>query len=72
MTDHRFVIELKIRAYIDQIAAYGLGHPSREYFEPVVPILKNADDSINRRGTLNLPCFRNAFNDAERQVLCDV
>ncbi len=66
MTDHQFLVELRIRAYIDQIDGYPLGHPSREYFSPIVPTL--GGETVNREGTLALPCYHN-FTDEERAKL---
>ena len=68
MTDHQFEVELRIRAYKDQINGYILGWPQRENFEPFVPRVEGADGELNRQGTLDLPCY-SAFTDADKVEL---
>lgn len=69
MTDHQFLVELRIRGYIDQIAGYPLGHPKRETFDPMFPYNQDSDDGpVNREATLENPCYH-AFTPEDRQLL---
>lgn len=52
MTDHAFLVELHIRAYMDQVDGYPLGHPSREKFKPIVAMFHDKDGKIDRARTL--------------------
>jgi len=66
MTDETFVDELYIRAYIDQIDGYPIGHPARKHFSPIIPINNNPDGSVNREATLE---NYHTFTDEQKQVL---
>lgn len=69
MTNEQFLTELRIRAYIDQIAGYPLGHPARKDFEPIVPDLLNTNEGpLNRKLTLEFPCYHN-FTKEDRELL---
>lgn len=84
MTDAAFFNELWIRAYVDQIRGYPLGHPNRTDFRPnVSSIWKGRPGSvtvadrlpfsdqhaaIDRLATLNLPCYHK-FSEEDREVL---
>lgn len=68
MTDHQFVVELRIRAYIDQISGYPLGHPAREDFSPIVPTI---GDPINREATLDLAAFSSSFSDEQKKKMLE-
>jgi len=69
MTDHQFMVELRIRAYIDQIDDYPLGHPKRENFKPLVPANYDSDDApVNREMTLGNPCYHK-FTAEDRELL---
>jgi hypothetical protein len=80
MTDRQFMVELRIRAYIDQIAGYPLGHPGRENFRPIVPTHQTGAGGehlsspeplrINRKLTLELPCYHN-FTEEDRKLLLE-
>ncbi len=69
MTNHQFEVELRIRAYIDQISGYILGWPQRETFTPIVPTINKADGSIDRQKTLDLPCYCSFTDDDKRLLL---
>lgn len=69
ISDNQFLTELEIRAYIDQVAGYPIGHPRRKSFKPLFPVLRDSEDGpIDRQGTLNLPCFR-SFAIQDREIL---
>lgn len=69
MTDHQFMNELWIRAYIDQIEGYPLGHPGRENFVPIVPSCRDSNDGpVNRENTLDCPCY-DRFTSEDREAL---
>lgn len=51
LTDAEFTSRL--RSHLSQ---------SKEGIKPVVPLIKNADGTINREETLSLPCYQN-FTD---------
>lgn len=69
MTDHQFMVELRIRAYISQIAGYPLGHADRETFEPTVPSFRDSNDApVNREKTLEFPCY-DGFTPEDREAL---
>lgn len=81
MTDEAFINELYIRAYIDQIAGYPLGHPSRKDFKPTLAIEYDwfkasyfdegsMNGPINRGSTLDLPCYHK-FTAEDRAALME-
>lgn len=72
MTDEQFLTELRIRAYTDQIAGYPLGHPARENFEPIIPrALDTNEGPLNRKVTLEFPCYHN-FTKEDHKLLLKV
>lgn len=68
MTDELFMNELRIRAYIDQIGGYPLGHPRRVNFKPIVPVVNTSDGKVIREATLNLSCYHD-FSAEDRALL---
>lgn len=72
MTDAIFENELHIRAYIDQLSGYPFGHPGRINFKPMVPILQDSTGRINRKGTLELPCFQAIPSDQAELLLSEI
>lgn len=68
MTDAQFRTELRIRAYIDQIDGYPLGHPKRATFNPLFPVCEGVHGKIERQKTLNMPVFA-GFTADQRELL---
>ena len=68
MTDHQFEVELRIRAYKDQIDGYILGWPEREDFHPLVPVIKDRNGKLDRQETLDLPSYH-TFTEADKVEL---
>jgi hypothetical protein len=69
MNDHQFEVELRIRAYKDQIDGYYLGWPQRENFQPIVPSVKDEAGKIMRERTLELPCYSTFSKDDRERLL---
>jgi hypothetical protein len=70
MTDQQFKTELHIRAYIDQIAGYPFGHPARRDFRPIVAFA-GSSEKPNRKATLELPCYAEAFTAEQKALLLE-
>jgi hypothetical protein len=68
MTDEQFRTELRIRAYVDQISGYPFGHPKREHFTPIVPVVNYGSGKIDREATLRLVSYHK-FTDEDRVQL---
>jgi len=69
MTDAQFATELRINAYVNQIAGYPLGHPARENFKPIVVTFRKPDGSFDRRRTLDLPAY--TFTADQQAMMLD-
>lgn len=69
MNDHQFKVELRIRAYKDQIDGYYLGWPQRENFVPIVPCIEGSNGNIDRQRTLELPCYHTFSDDDKERLL---
>lgn len=67
MTNDIFRNELWIRAYMDQIEGYPLGHPKRVNFQPIVPEIED-NGVLNRAATLLLACYQ-VFTEEDRSTL---
>jgi len=71
MTDEQFVSELQVRGFIDQIGGYPVGSPMRNlYFEPITPVVVD-HGAMDRRRTLDLPCY-SLFTLEARALLLNV
>lgn len=70
MTDQQFKAELYIRAYKAQIDGYPFGHPRRQSFQPIIPIIEERGGRLNRQRTIEGGTF-GKFSDAERYLLLD-
>jgi hypothetical protein len=66
MSDEQFKKELELRAFMDQISGYPIGHPQRNLgFRPIVTTIGSP---VDREKTLALACY-NAFSGEERKAL---